>query len=332
MPSTHPSIGAPYLPHLSALPISKEGEELAALFITAGVDLNSNRTSRETPLQLATLYELPNLVKLLLEKRANPFLAMQGTFTAVATAEKRENQELTKILRDKEKELDAWEVSMSDEAEKQSKSHSSSVHRNLPPILDIPGRAQAALFIRESHRLASERVERTDILLCLMVNEAFAKEVETREKYASQQSSESSNERDPPGHVHLTQQQSTGEAAKTSEAPQVTGSPSISHSSCNNLTRTISLYPRLHLRQSQPCPYKHFAECIFDLVGQAGNQLTASHDDDDVAVAYKICQFNHRLPHWVSRIPLSHNRGLPLYVPSQHIILFFFFNPTSFLQ
>ena len=104
------------------LTISEEGEKLASFLINAGVDINSHQTSRETPLQLATLYELPGLVKLLLEKGANPFLAWHCTFTAAEIAEKRGNPELTKILREKEKEIDAWESSVTDEADKQSKS------------------------------------------------------------------------------------------------------------------------------------------------------------------------------------------------------------------
>ncbi len=103
------------------LTISEEGEKLAALFISAGVDINSQQTSRETPLQLATLFELPNLVKLLLEKGANPFLAWHCTFTAAEIAEKRGNPELTKMIRDKEKEIDARESSLTDEADKRSK-------------------------------------------------------------------------------------------------------------------------------------------------------------------------------------------------------------------
>ena len=103
------------------LTISEEGEKLASFLINAGVDINSHQTSRETPLQMATLYELPGLVKLLLEKGANPFLAWHCAFTPAEIAEKRGNPELTKILREKEKEIDAWESSVTDEAGKQSK-------------------------------------------------------------------------------------------------------------------------------------------------------------------------------------------------------------------
>ena len=103
------------------LTISEEGEKLASFLINAGVDFNSHQTARETPLQLATLYELPGLVKLLLEKGANPFLAWHCAFTAAKIAEKRGNPEITKILREKEREIDAWESSVTDEAGKLSK-------------------------------------------------------------------------------------------------------------------------------------------------------------------------------------------------------------------
>ena len=103
------------------LTISEEGEKLAALMISAGIDINSQQTSRETPLQLATLYEIPSLVKLLLEKGANPYLAWHCTFTAAEIAEKRGNLELSKILRDREKEIDSQESSMKEETDKESK-------------------------------------------------------------------------------------------------------------------------------------------------------------------------------------------------------------------
>ena len=103
------------------LTISEEGEKLAALMISAGVDINSQQTSRKTLLQLATLYEIPSLVKLLLEKGANPFLAWHCTFTAAEIAEKRGNSELSKILRDKEKEIESRESAMTHETDKQSK-------------------------------------------------------------------------------------------------------------------------------------------------------------------------------------------------------------------
>ncbi|MCJ1244355.1 hypothetical protein MMC30_001553 [Trapelia coarctata] len=167
---------------------NEEGEELAALFICAGVDLNSRQTSRETPLQLATLYELPNLVKLLLEKRANPFLAWHCTLTAAEIAEKRENRELTKILQDKEKEIDAWEASISDEAEK----------KISQVVLKQP----------------------TSSANLVALDKMFETKAKMRETGASQQSSKSSNECKPPGNVQPTQQQSSGEAAKASEAPQ----------------------------------------------------------------------------------------------------------------
>lgn len=111
------------------LTISEEGEKLAALLIRAGVDINSQQMSRETPLQLATLFELPNLVKLLLEKGANPFLAWRCTFTAAEIAEKRGNTELIKILRDKEKEIETWESSVTEETDKRSKLLFRSVRR-----------------------------------------------------------------------------------------------------------------------------------------------------------------------------------------------------------
>ena len=85
------------------LTISEEGEKLASFLIDAGVDVHSHQMVRETPLQLATLYELPGLVKLLLEKGANPFLAWHCAFTAAKIAEKRGNPEITKNLREKER-------------------------------------------------------------------------------------------------------------------------------------------------------------------------------------------------------------------------------------
>lgn len=103
------------------LTISEEGEKLASFLVNAGVDINSHQTARETPLQFATLYELPGLVKLLLEKGANPFLVWHCAFTAAEIAERRGNPELTKILREKEREIDAWESSVTDEAGKLGK-------------------------------------------------------------------------------------------------------------------------------------------------------------------------------------------------------------------
>lgn len=103
------------------LTISEEGEKLAALMISEGVDINSQQTSRETPLQLATLYEIPSLVKLLLEKGANPFLAWYCTFTPAEIAEKRGNPELSRILREKEEEINSRELAMKYETDKRSK-------------------------------------------------------------------------------------------------------------------------------------------------------------------------------------------------------------------
>ncbi|MCJ1228875.1 hypothetical protein MMC12_005539 [Toensbergia leucococca] len=205
------------------LTISKEGEELAALFIGASVGLNSDQTSREAPLQLATLYELPNLVKLLLEKGANPFLVWHCTFTPAEIAERRENNELIKILRDKEKEIDAWEASISDESEKQ----------------DIPGRVQAAHFIRKSRKLILERQERMHAPLFSIIDEAFARMAEKRETCASKQSSNSSNERELLSNVQLTQQQSSGEAAKASKV-------SDSDPPGNHLTHTATVMDTLN--------------------------------------------------------------------------------------
>ena len=149
------------------LTISEEGENLAALMISAGIDINSQQTSRETPLQLATLYEIPSLVKLLLEKGANPYLAWHCSFTAAEIAEKRGNSELLKILRDKEKEIDSQESSMKEETDKESKR----LHRvcadgshRLTTIQDIPGRSQALHLVRESRKLVPKTLERMKIL------------------------------------------------------------------------------------------------------------------------------------------------------------------------
>ena len=87
------------------LTISEEGEKLTSFLINAGVNVNSHQAARETSLQLATLYELSGLVKLLLKKGANPFLAWHCVFTATKIAKKRGNPEIIKILREKEREI-----------------------------------------------------------------------------------------------------------------------------------------------------------------------------------------------------------------------------------
>lgn len=81
------------------LGISEEDEKVAVLLIVYGVDPNSKEAGRETPLQLATLYDLPRLVKTLLEMGADPLLKWHCPYTPVEIAEKLGNKELALMLR-----------------------------------------------------------------------------------------------------------------------------------------------------------------------------------------------------------------------------------------
>ena len=88
---------------------------------------------------------------------------------------------------------------------------------SLTPILDVPGRLQAAYFIRESRNRGSERLERMNRHFYSIIDKAFTEGAEAKEKHASPHLSKPSNESAPAESVQPPQQQSSGEAAKASE-------------------------------------------------------------------------------------------------------------------
>lgn len=88
----------------------------------------------------------------------------------------------------------------------------------LTPISDVPGRAQAAHFIRESRKRDPERLERMNGPIYSEIDKAFAVAAETTEKHASPHLSKTSNESAPAKSVQPPQQKSSSEAAKASES------------------------------------------------------------------------------------------------------------------
>ena len=204
------------------LTISEEGEQLAALLISVGVDINSHKFSEETPLQLATLYELPGLIELLLEKGANPFLAWHCTFTAAEIAEKRGNLKLSRIIRKKEKEIDAWESSLTDESAKKGRSLLQTCIQGLvvlTSIRDIPGRVQAAHFMRKSRMLSSERWHRMNGSIYTAIDEVIETLAKAKVDSVGKDSSRSSKESMPSETTESKQQQSTSETAEAPKTP-----------------------------------------------------------------------------------------------------------------
>lgn len=204
------------------LTISEEGEQLAALLISVGVDINSHKSSLETPLQLATLYELPGLVKLLLENGANPFLAWHCTFTAAEIADKRGNSELTHMIRKKEKDIGMWELTLTDERAQQSKLLLHTCIQGLvwlTSFRDIPGRVQAAYFIRESRKLSSERSERMIRSLYSAIAKLSEEVAKTEGKSTGDDSSRPSKESMVSEMTEPKRQQSAGESAEAPKTP-----------------------------------------------------------------------------------------------------------------
>ncbi|KAL9007967.1 MAG: hypothetical protein Q9180_009553, partial [Flavoplaca navasiana] len=66
--------------------ISDEDEQIVKLLVEAGIDINSQGAPEATALQLAAIYDRQELVQLLLENGANPFLQRDFGWTAYELA------------------------------------------------------------------------------------------------------------------------------------------------------------------------------------------------------------------------------------------------------
>ena len=78
--------------------ISDQDEEVACSLLDAGVDVNSQHSPVATALQLAAMYGRTNLVRLLLEKGANPFLEREIGWNTLKLAEHCKHNDIVDLL------------------------------------------------------------------------------------------------------------------------------------------------------------------------------------------------------------------------------------------
>lgn len=78
--------------------ISDQDEEIAYSLLDAGIDVNSQHAPNATALQLAAMYGRTNLVRVLLEKGANPFLERKLGWNALKLAEHCKHNDIVDLL------------------------------------------------------------------------------------------------------------------------------------------------------------------------------------------------------------------------------------------
>lgn len=78
--------------------ISDQDEEIAYSLLDAGIDVNSQHAPDATALQLAAMYGRTNLVRVLLEKGANPFLERDLGWNALKLAEHCKHNDIVDLL------------------------------------------------------------------------------------------------------------------------------------------------------------------------------------------------------------------------------------------
>ena len=78
--------------------ISDQDEEVAYSLLSAGVDVNSQHSPDATALQLAVMYGRTNLVRVLLEKGANPFLERELGWNSLKLAEHCKHNDIVDLL------------------------------------------------------------------------------------------------------------------------------------------------------------------------------------------------------------------------------------------
>jgi hypothetical protein len=98
--------------------IFDEEEDIVRLLIEHGVDVNSQLSSEQTALQLASIYGRFEIVRLLLASGANPFLTREMGWTALELAKKCGHHEIALILEEKMTELKRKELELVEEAAK----------------------------------------------------------------------------------------------------------------------------------------------------------------------------------------------------------------------
>ena len=103
--------------------ISESSAKVARLLIEHSADVNSEKSNGPNPLQLATLYKRTELVELLLEKGANPFLKSKFGVTAFDIAKFQKNEALSDILSRRMETLKDQERSASDESAKRGETY-----------------------------------------------------------------------------------------------------------------------------------------------------------------------------------------------------------------
>ena len=78
--------------------ISDQDEEVAYSLLDAGIDVNSQHSPVATALQLAAMYGRTNLVRVLLEKGANPFLERELGWNTLKLAEHCKHNDIVDLL------------------------------------------------------------------------------------------------------------------------------------------------------------------------------------------------------------------------------------------
>ena len=100
--------------------ITDEEEQIVKLLVEAGIDINSQGAPEATALQLAAIYDRQELVQLLLENGANPFLQRSFGWTAYKLAKHCGHQQIADMLSQKMEELQKLENEKPDESAKLS--------------------------------------------------------------------------------------------------------------------------------------------------------------------------------------------------------------------
>lgn len=128
--------------------ITDEDEQIVKLLVEAGIDINSQGAPEATALQLAAIYDRQELVQLLLENGANPFLQRGFGWTAYELAKHCGHHQIADMLSQKMEELQKLENEKPDERAKLSITLERDLGASLtccrgswPVTVEKPGRA-----------------------------------------------------------------------------------------------------------------------------------------------------------------------------------------------
>lgn len=98
--------------------ITEEDEEIVGLLLAAKIDVNSQGHPEATALQLSAIYGKRNLVQLLLEKDANPFLVRDLGYDALTLARHCGHEDIVQLLEQKMELLKKLEMEKLDDEAK----------------------------------------------------------------------------------------------------------------------------------------------------------------------------------------------------------------------